>query len=354
MFPAASLAHDLLSRGYKVALVTDKRGSKFAANFGDIPVHIVNAGTLGSGVLNKIKGVAAMGAGRLQAGRLIEKLSPDLVVGFGGYPSVPAMHAAQSKNIPTIIHEQNAVLGKANAFLAPKAERIALSIPYSGGVDKADAVRTVITGNPVRTEIADLYTKPYPALERDGVLKIFVLGGSLGASIFSDVVPKALKKLSAADRARLDIVQQCRPEDIDAVREIYSNAGIKARLETFFDDVAEQLSACHLVIARSGASTVAEVTVAGRPAIFVPAGFHSDNQQSVNAENVEDAKGAWIMVQSGFTEEALLARVENFLQNPEILFRAAEASRGCGKPDATRRLGNLITAMVSGWGNEGA
>lgn len=349
MFPAAALADDLRSRGFRVELATDRRGMKFSAIFGDIKTHLIQSGTSGKGLFGKVKGAASLGIGMVQARALIKKLSPDVVVGFGGYPSVPSVYMAQKKNISTVIHEQNAVLGKANLMLTPKADRIALSMPDSKDMAEVDRVRAIVTGNPVRAEVAALYNKPYPAISQDGPLKIFIMGGSLGARVFSDIVPSALASLSASYRARLDITQQCREEDIDQVRNIYEKAGIKARLETFFSDVPSIMEHSHLLISRSGASTVAEVTAAGRPAIFVPYPHHKDNQQKMNAEAVSEAGGAWLMAESGFTGEALLARIETFLQNLEILFRAAECSRSCGKPDAARRLGNLVTAIALGW-----
>ena len=217
------------------------------------------------------------------------------------------------------------------------------------GLDEAEKIRSVITGNPVRAEIAALYTRPYPVMEQDGVLRILVLGGSLGANVFSSVVPGALALLAPEYRERLHVVQQCREEDLDGVRDSYKNSGIKADLAPFFEDMGEQLANAHLVIGRSGASTVAEVTTVGRPAIFVPYPHHKDQQQKMNADAVADVGGAWVMTESGFTPETLLARIETFLQNPSVLFRAAEKARTCGKPDAARKLGNLVTAMVSGW-----
>lgn len=349
MTPAQALGADLLSRGFRVEVVTDKRGLKYAPMFEGMKMHEVKAGTLGAGILGKLKGAASLGAGVLQAGRLVKELAPEIVVGFGGYPSVPAVYAAQRQKITTVIHEQNAIIGKANAFLAPKAERIALSLPLVAGLEEIDKVRSVLTGNPVRPEIAALYTQPYPRLDQDGVLRILVMGGSLGASVFSTVVPEALIKLPAQYRARLHIIQQCRKEDLERTRKVYGENGVKAELATFFDDVAEQLEQAHLVIARSGASTVAEVATAGRPAIFVPYPHHKDQQQKMNADAVADAGGAWVMTEAGFTAEALLARLETVLQNPRSLFKAAEKARECGKPDAARKLGNVVTAIVSGW-----
>lgn len=349
VMPAQALALDLVSRGYAVEVITDRRGLKYAPAFGDVPMHEIHAGTLGAGVMGKVKGAANLGLGILQAQRILSRKNPAIVVGFGGYPSFPALYAAQKMKIPTILHEQNAIIGKANAMLAPAAERIASSIPQLRGIDENDRIRTIFTGNPVRTEIAALYTKPYPTLEIDGELRILVMGGSLGASVFGRVLPEALSALPVDHRKRLNIIQQCREEDIESARAAYADAQINATLSPFIDDVAAELEAAHLVIARSGASTIAEVTTAGRPAIFVPYPHHKDQQQKMNAETVADAGGAWVMAESGFTLEAVLARIETFLQNPSALFKAAECARTCGRPDAARKLGNLVTAIASGW-----
>ncbi|CAG0897583.1 unnamed protein product [Cyprideis torosa] len=262
---------------------------------------------------------------------------------------VSYINDTQKKSIPTIIHESNAVLGKANAYLAPKADRIAVAWNNISGLGESDSVRVVVTGNPVRPDIAALYNKPYPALEQDGVLRIFVMGGSQGARVFGEVIPQMVNNLSADHKARLEIVQQCREDDIEEVRQAYKESGVKAELVTFFDNVAERLEKCHLFIGRSGASTVSEVVTAGRPAIFVPYPHHKDQQQKRNADAVFDAGGAWVMTQEGFTVDALLARIETFLQSPEALFNAAENARTCGKPDAARKLGNVVTALASGW-----
>lgn len=349
MFPADALAQDLLSRGYRVALATDVRGKRFEPFAGGIPLHVVNSGTIGAGLHKKIKSVFSLGLGYFQARKLLSDLKPAVVVGFGGYPSVPAVYAAQTMKIPTVIHEQNAILGRANVFLAPKAERIAVAWAHVEGLDSSDETRAIVTGNPVRPDISALYNKPFPTIEQDGPLRIFVTGGSQGASVFAEVVPGALAKLPPHHRARLDIVQQCAEADIPRVKSIYDEAGIKADLRPFFKDMALQFERCHLVIARSGAGTVSEVTTAGRPAIFVPYPHHADQQQKRNADAVADAGGAWVMTQNGFTAEALLARLETFLQNPETLFRAAENARSCGRPDAARKLGNIVMALASGW-----
>lgn len=352
MFPAEALARDLLSRGYKVVLATDIRGKKYEPFADGVPVHILKSGALKSGFLSKITTLLSLGIGIIQAKSLINKVRPSVVIGFGGYPSFPSVYAAQKKNIPTIIHEQNAILGRANAMLAKKADRIALSWPKVTGIEESDAVRAVVVGNPVRQDIASLFNEPYPSIEQDGALRILVMGGSQGAQIFSDVLPQVFDQLSKDHKSRLEIVQQCREEDIEKVREAYGQSGIQATLEPFFKNVPELLSQCHLFIGRSGAGQVAEVTTAGRPAIFVPYPHHADQQQKHNADTVADVGGAWVMTQEGFTVEALLTRIETFLQNPETLFRAAENARSCGKPDASRKLGNLVTALASGWDKE--
>jgi len=349
MTPAQALSSDLVARGYKVHLVTDPRGARYSKMFDDIPIHTIRAGTLGAGVMGKVKGVANLGLGIAQAMSLVMKLKPALVIGFGGYPSYPAVFAAQKLGIRTILHEQNAIIGKANDMLADKATRIAISMPKVQGLDEDEEMRAVYTGNPVRPEIAALFTKPYPAVNNDGALKIFVIGGSLGAHVFSDVLPKAFSELSEDYRKRLYIVQQCREDDLKAAKKAYEAASINATLAPFFDDVAGELERCHLVIARSGASSVAEITTAGRPAIFVPYPHHKDQQQKMNAEAVADVGGAWVMTEDGFTVEALKARIEGFLQNPSVLFKAAEKAQSVGKPDAAKKLGNLVTALISGW-----
>lgn len=349
IFPAEALAKDLIGRGYHVALATDSRGAKYKNFAGGIPTHVLKSGALKSGLFSKVQSVLSLGVGVLQANILLSKLKPLVVIGFGGYPSFPSVYAAQKKKIPTIIHEQNAIIGKANAFLSHKADRIALPVANIEGLSEEDKIRTVVTGNPVRDDIAALYSKPYPALDQDGVLRILVIGGSMGASVFSKVIPDMVGHLSPAYKGRLEIIQQCRAEDIDDVRKRYLEAGVKAELEIFFENMAERLATCHLVISRSGASTVAEVTTAGRPAIFVPYPHHKDQQQKRNADAVFDAGGAWVMTEDGFNVKSLQARIEAFLQSPETLFTAAENARACGKPDAARRLGNLVTALASGW-----
>jgi UDP-N-acetylglucosamine--N-acetylmuramyl-(pentapeptide) pyrophosphoryl-undecaprenol N-acetylglucosamine transferase len=349
MTPAQALARDLLSRGFQVEILTDARGMKYAPMFEGISMHVIKAGTAGKGLAGKIGGAVHLAVGVMQAIAFMVKRKPALVIGFGGYPSVPGVYAAQKLKVPTIIHEQNAIIGKANAFLATKAERIAISMPQVQGLPESDLMRTVYTGNPVRPAITALYTEPYPTRQENGKLRILVVGGSLGATILSKIVPEALADLPSEYRGKLSVVQQCRESDLETTQSVYDNAGIEVELYTFIDDMAAELKRAHLVISRAGASSVAEVTTAGRPAIFVPYPHHKDQQQKMNADAIADRGGAWVMTEDGFTVENLRNRIELFFQNPEILFRAAEKSSACGKPDSARKLGNLATALVSGW-----
>lgn len=350
IFPAEALARDLLSRGFEVTMTTDVRGERYIPfDRDEVEVHVLKSGTVRKGLVSTITSVMNMGLGYVQAHHIIKRVKPVVVVGFGGYPSFPAVYAAQKRKIPTVIHESNAILGKANEYLAPKADRIALGFPDISGLDESDVVRTVVTGTPVHPDIAELYNKPYPTIEQDGELRIFIMGGSQGAKVFGDILPLAFSHLPEAQRKRLRIIQQCRQEDIEEVTNAYNNSGITAELKPFYDDVPKRLADAHLFIGRSGSATVSEVTAAGRPAIFVPYPFHKDQQQKRNAELVADMGGAWVMTQEGFTAEALLTRIETFLQNPEILFLAAEKARASGRPDAARKLGNVVTAIAQGW-----
>ncbi len=343
VFPAAALARELMSRGCPVELVTDTRGEKYKDAFGGIPVHVIPAGTLGAGIGGKATGIARLFAGIFRSFGLVKSLKPAAVVGFGGYPSFPAVFAAQWLKVPTIVHEQNAIPGLANKMLAGKARRIALSMAAASNADP----RAVITGNPVREEIAALAVRPYPELDHAGPVTLFVMGGSLGATVFSKVVPQALAKLAPEDCARLRVIQQCREADLNEAKSTYEAAGISARLETFFNDVPELLANAHLVISRSGASTVAEVTAAGRPAIFVPYPHHADQQQKVNALTVAEAGGAWVMEEKDFTTEALASRIRELLHDRKELERMAMASRGCGRPEAAKALANLVIETAS-------
>ena len=353
IFPAEVLAEGLLARGHEVALVTDKRFSEYNAShqqgvLGQIPIYFVSAGTLGGGIISKLRGVCAIVVGIFQARALVKKLKPQAVVGFGGYPSFPTMLAASQKGVPTVIHEQNSVLGKANRGLASRVRRIALTYETTQRVPKECASKASAVGNPVRGAIRALHDVPYGALEEDSALNVLVLGGSQGATIMSEVVPEAVKQLPEALRPRLRIDQQCRAGDVDAVKAAYQELEISANVSTFFTDVAGKLANAHLVITRAGASTAAEVAVAGRPAIFVPLPSATDNHQHFNAQALEDVGGAWLMPQNGFTADALAARMESFLTLPGALVKASAMAKKAGKPDAAKALAEMVLDVAAG------
>lgn len=348
MTPAAALAQELTARGFRVEVITDVRGLKYAPMFVGTPLYQVPAGVAGAGLSGKVKGVWNLLRGLLKAGWLIAKTKPAAVVGFGGYPSVPGVWAAQLLGVPTVVHEQNAIIGKANAFLADKAKTIAISLPQVQGLGEAEMQRISVTGNPVRPAIESLRNQPYPAFNNKNTMRIVVVGGSLGATVLSQIVPDALKALPAEYRARLSVLQQCRDSDLETAEALYKDSGIDVQLVTFIDDMAAALGEAHLLIARSGASTVAEATVAGRPAIFVPYPHHKDQQQKMNAQAIADQGGGWVMAESGFTVEALKTRLEIFFQNPEILSLAAQKAHACGQPHAAKTLAQCVEDVLKG------
>lgn len=347
VFPADALAEALLLRGYRLALVTDARGKAYGGTLGTLDTYGVSAAQmLGRGILGKLRGAASLGLGLLQARALLRRLRPAAVVGFGGYASVPAIGAATMLGIPTLIHEQNAVLGRANRLFAPRVTRIATAFQHVSHMPKGkDAVRV---GMPVRESIALLAGEDYAAPGPTDDITILVLGGSQGARAFSDVLPDAFKALPDALRARLHIVQQCRPEDLERVDAAYEGTGMHVTLRSFFDDVPQRLKACHLLIARSGASTVAEATVAGRPALLVPYPHAADDHQTANARAVEGAGAAWVMPQTEMTAESVAARLQELLAEPGHLEAAAAAARDWSIPDAADRLAAAVDALISG------
>jgi UDP-N-acetylglucosamine--N-acetylmuramyl-(pentapeptide) pyrophosphoryl-undecaprenol N-acetylglucosamine transferase len=311
-----------------------------------VRIDCVRAATFKSGILSKIKAVIDIEIGILQSALLLLKYKPALIVGFGGYPSFPAVFAGQMMGLPTILHEQNAILGKANVWLAYAARKIALSLPETRGIRAADQPKTVLTGNPVRADICAVRDKPYPALT--GNIGILITGGSQGAKVFSDAVPEAVRRLPDEIKARLSIVHQCKENDIAATAEKYRAAGVKAEIKSFFNDMPERLSACHLFIGRSGASTVAEIAVVGRPAIFVPYPGHADQQQKHNAGIIAGKDGAWVIPQDQFTPEALAQQLEHLAKNPDILENAAKAAKSCGQPEAVKNLAALVEQKIGG------
>jgi UDP-N-acetylglucosamine--N-acetylmuramyl-(pentapeptide) pyrophosphoryl-undecaprenol N-acetylglucosamine transferase len=354
-FPAEALAAELVARGHRIVLITDARsGGLSSLTFAGREQYVISgAGIAGHGLWRGVKAVGSLAAGVAQARRIFARIEPASVVGFGGYPCVaPVLAARLLRHRPTIIlHEQNAVLGRANRLLARWADVLALG--FDGTRRVAAGTRTEVTGNPVRSAVIALSNTCYtPATGR---ISLVVLGGSLGARVFSDVVPPALRLLPIALRERISVVQQTRSEDLERVRSAYAADGIAAELALFFPDVAERLAGAHLVIARAGASTVAELAVAGRPAILVPLPSAIDDHQSANARSLADAGGAWVVSQARFTPEALAGQLTQLLQCGPALADAAAKARGLARADAAARLADLVEIQmaVAGAGERG-
>lgn len=348
IFPAEALAEVLIKRGERVVLVTDPRFGHFQSGvLSQIEIRTIHAGSVGGSWHKKVLGAAGVLLGLAQARGVLKQLKPKAVVGFGGYPSFPTVFAAAGMGVPTIIHEQNSVLGRANRLLAGRVDVIATSFPNTQMLAEKDQEKVSPTGNPVRAGIRALRDVPYPMATQDGKMHILVTGGSQGATVFSQVVPEAIALLPASLRARVRLDQQCREADLESARARYAELSVNADLATFFVDVPARLAASHLVIARSGASTVSELAVAGRPAILVPYPQAMDNHQYHNATALEDVGGGWVISQDGFTPQALAARLESFLNTPELLTKAAANARGLGAPDAAEKLADLVSEVIS-------
>lgn len=345
VFPAEALARELLGRGLRVALMTDNRGGKFSDDL-LIPVYRTRASSLGKGLLGKAISVITMGIGIFQAEHRLRKLKPAAVVGFGGYPSVPALYAAAGMNIPIVLHEQNAVIGRANRMLMNRAAVVAMSFPHVAGLKNGATAKLVHTGNPVRPPFVALRGTPYPTLDDESPIRLLVLGGSLGARVFSYVVPQALALLPEQIRRRIVISQQCRKENMEDARAGFAGVGIDAELAPFFSDVPERMAAAHLVICRAGGSTIAELTAVGRPSILVPFPHGHAGEQTANAEALAEAGGAWLIPEQAFTPEALAVRLESLFSMPQTLAKTATAARGWGKITAADNLANCVWDII--------
>jgi UDP-N-acetylglucosamine--N-acetylmuramyl-(pentapeptide) pyrophosphoryl-undecaprenol N-acetylglucosamine transferase len=276
---------------------------------------------------------------------LFRDLKPRAVIGFGGYPALPSLLAALSLKLPSLIHEQNAVLGRVNRFLAPRVRAIAVSYAHVRRLEPGWTAKTVVTGNPVRAEIIAARGVAFDA--EAPLLALLVTGGSQGAAILNTVVPAAVALLPETIRARLAVVHQGRDEDAAAVRETYRAAGVAAEVRAYFTDLPAQIARAHVVVARSGASTVAELAVAGRPAILVPLPIATDDHQTDNARAMAEAGGAIVIAQPQFTAERLAAALTGWLGDPKALAAAAAGARCVGHPDAAARLADLVIATGS-------
>jgi UDP-N-acetylglucosamine--N-acetylmuramyl-(pentapeptide) pyrophosphoryl-undecaprenol N-acetylglucosamine transferase len=348
MIPAHALAAELKSRGHGVLLITDERGARFPGLFENMPVHILPAGRLGGGPIGWLKALGSVVKGRGQAKRLYREHRPDAVIGFGGYPAFPSLLAASAMRIPTVLHEQNAVMGRVNRLLAGDAEAIGTAYDQIDRLKPKYERKAVLVGNPVRKEIARLGELPFPPFDEVAPLKILVTGGSQGATILSQVVPEGLGMLEPSLRRRLQVVQQCRPDDIERVRKQYADLGIPAELMTYIEDMDAKLGDAHLVIGRAGASTIAELTAAGRPAIFVPFAAATDDHQTANAREMVNAGGARAIQQSNFTPEVLARQIEALAMDPVAINNAASRALSVGRPHAARDLADLVERVGNG------
>ena len=348
MVPAHALAAELRSRGHGVLLITDDRGARFPGLFDGVPVHILPAGRIGGGPVAWLKALNSIVKGRAQAKRLYREHRPDAVVGFGGYPAFPSLLAASSMKIPTVLHEQNAVLGRVNRLLAGEAEAIGTAYDKVERLKSRNEAKAVLVGNPVREEIARLGELPFPPFDEIAPLKILITGGSQGATILGEVVPEGLGLLQPSLRRRLQIVQQCRPDDIERIRKRYAELGIPAELLTYIEDMPDKLADAHLVIGRAGASTIAELTAAGRPAILIPFAAATDDHQTANAREMTRAGGARTIQQSGFTPVVLARQIEAMAADPVALNNAAARALSVGRPHAARDLADVVERVGNG------
>src|SRR5215210_8129923 len=342
MIPAHALAAELKGRGHGLLLITDDRGARFPGLFNNVPVHILPAGRLGGGPIGWLKALGAVARGRAEAKRLYREHRPDAVIGFGGYPAFAALLAASALRIPTVLHEQNAVVGRVNRLLAGEAEAIGTAYDQVDRLKPKFGSKTVLVGNPVRVDIARLGELPFPPFDEIAPLKILVTGGSQGATVLGEVVPEGLGLLQASLRRRLQVVQQCRADDIERVRKRYAELGIPAELMTYIEDMPDKLADAHLVIGRAGASTIAELTAAGRPAILIPFPSATDDHQTANAREMTKAGGARTIPQGDFTPTVLARQIEAMAADPQALANAAARSLSVGRPHAARDLADLV------------
>ena len=347
LFPALALAQELGRRGTAVDLVTDMRAGHYGAGFPARQVYRVpSASPSGKSPLELARAVTSLARGVIASLKLMRRVKPGAVVGFGGYPCFPPLVAARLMGIPTALHEQNAVLGRANRALARHVTAIATSFEETKYLDAKTAAKARMTGNPVRDLVVEWAAVAYEPPPEGGPYQLLVFGGSQGARFFADAIPETLALTPDWLRARLTVVQQCREEDLGRVKEAYWKAGIKAQLATFFPNLPEEMAKAHLVIGRAGASTVAELTVMGRPAILVPLPHAIDNDQLQNALRLADAGAGWCLEQKNYTPQFLSEALTDLLTSSDKLSEAAAAARALGHPKAVTHLADLVEELV--------
>jgi UDP-N-acetylglucosamine--N-acetylmuramyl-(pentapeptide) pyrophosphoryl-undecaprenol N-acetylglucosamine transferase len=347
LFPAAALSQELKRRGYEVELATDERVEKYQSEFPARATHFVPSATFTSrSPVAMAKTFARLFKGYLKARHLLAEIDPAAVIGFGGYPTLPPIMAARSLGIPTAIHEQNAVMGRANRFLSRFADRVALSFSPTKRMHRSAEPRSLVTGTRVRDTVLSYREVPYVAPEPAGRFLLLVFGGSQGAHFFAEILPRTLPLLSSPFRWRLTLVQQAREEDLAGLRAAYKDAGIAVHLATFFRDLPERIATAHLVIARAGASTVAELMAIGRPGLLVPLPHALDNDQLENATRLQDGGGGWCIKQSELTPERLAAELERLAGEPELLAGAAAKAKAMAPTEAVSKLADLAEELA--------
>jgi len=346
MFPAQALARELLSRGIEVALFTDHRGGGLGPDLPQIQTYAISSGGIaGIGLTGRVRSTMRIGFGYLQARTGLRACGAECVVGFGGYASVPPVLAGAHLGLRIVLHEQNAVFGRANRKLARYADTICTSFENVSAAPATAAEKILFTGNPVRAAIAEIGRRPYGLPGSDGALTLLVMGGSQGAAVFNDLVPEALSSLPEEIRCRLTVHQQVPGQASDRVAEAYRKVGIAHEIAPFFEDVHLRLAAAQLVICRAGASTLAELASAGRPAILVPFPAATDDHQTANAKGLCEAGGGWLMPQGSLTAESLAERLRDLLSTPTLLAEAAHAALKTAKRDAQDRLADAVCAV---------
>jgi len=345
VFPAEALAGELEARGIPFALVTDSRGRQWQGALARRPIHYIHADSPTGSLQRRAKAALLLVRGLLEAWLALGRIGPAAVVGFGGYASVPTMLAARLRRLPAMLHEQNAVLGKANRMSIGSAARVATSFASTRHIAEDDP-RARLVGNPVREPVRALRGTPYRPPSAERTIDLLVFGGSQGAASFSAVIPEAVIALPPVLRGRLRIVQQCRPEDLERVRMLYGQAGIVAELAPFFSDLPQRLAAAHLVIGRSGASTVSELATIGRPSILIPFPYAADDHQTANARAYERSGGCLVIPHAEFTAAVLLERLKMLLESPQRLSDMAAQALAAGRPDAAARLADVVVELL--------
>jgi UDP-N-acetylglucosamine--N-acetylmuramyl-(pentapeptide) pyrophosphoryl-undecaprenol N-acetylglucosamine transferase len=341
LFPAQALAQALTARGWRIVLATDARAGGLTQSFpAERIVHLASATPRGRNPVSLLRALAVIARGVMQGRAALGAVNPAVVVGFGGYPSVPALLAAISQRRPTVIHEQNAVSGRANRLLAPMVSAVACAFPSLGKASAATDARKVVVGNPVRPEIRALAGQGYAP--PSGEIRVLVTGGSQGARLLSELMPAAFAALPEPLRLRLRVEQQTRAESLDGARRAYADAVIAAETAPFFRDMAARLARAHLVIGRAGASTVTELMVAGRPSILVPLGIALDDDQGRNAAILSDAGAAVVLPERDLTLAGMTQTLGALLSDPARLAAMAAAAAGLARPDAAERLADLV------------